>query len=163
MKRLTLVALLCAVIGVACTHKEQTSTSTESGSSSTTATSAAASTTAATSAPASSGKQYLSFQFNDVAVTTSGNPILRLGVTAKNAGPDPVLCEEGMFTLRLADGTILPPDAGAENRCSPDTIDQGSTSNITIFFDLKGGYSGPVTLMMSQDNAVIGSGTTQVH
>ena len=159
MKRALLLIALLATISSACTQKEQTTT-TEQGSSASTA----PSEQIATSAPAASGKLYASFQFSDVAVTTSGAPVLRLGFSIKNGSPDPLLCEEANFTLQLADGSVINPDAGAENRCDPDTIDPGSTGKGTMFFDLKNGYSGPITLIMrDSDNAVIGQGTTQVH
>ena len=88
---------------------------------------------------------------------------MRLGFTIKNNGQDPVLCEEGNFTLQLANGTVLDPDSGAENRCDPDTIDPGSSGKGTMFFDIPGGYSGSVVLIMTDNGAVIGRGTTQVQ
>jgi len=151
-------ALLLAML-VGCSHKEQTTTE-QSGN---TATSEATATAeqAATSAPG--GKQDVAFTFNDVAVTTSGAPVLRLGFDLKNNGQDPLLCEEGDFSLQLSDGSSKDPDSGAENSCDPDTIDPGSSAKVTMFFDLPNGYSGPVTLVMSENGAVVGRGTTQVQ
>ncbi len=159
MKRAAWAMLFAAtILTVGCTHKEQTpTTGGESGG----ATATASAEQAATTAPAPSGKLYVTFSFNDIAVTSSG--VLRLGFAIKNSGTDPLLCEEGGFTLQLADGSILNPDAGAENRCDPDTIDPDSTGKGTMFFDLKAGYSGPVTLIMSDNQTVIGRGTAQVH
>jgi hypothetical protein len=159
MKLATLSVLLLAVVAVGCTPKQQTSTNGEPTGSSTPA--ATESTTSVSSSAPAKENLYVTFQFNDVAVTTSG--VLRLGFIAKNGGSDPLLCEEGGFTLQLADGSTLEPDAGAENICDPDTIDPGSTGKGTMFFDLKSGYAGTVTLIMSDNDTVIGRGTTQVH
>ena len=162
MKR-TSWALLFAVtmLATGCAHKQQTPTSGgESGGAAATSTSAAPAEQTATTAPASENL-YVTFSFNDIAVTTSG--VLRLGFAIKNGGTDPLLCEEGGFTLQLSDGSVLNPDAGAENGCDPDTIDPGSTGKGTMFFDLKAGYAGPVTLIMSDNNTVIGRGTAQIH
>jgi hypothetical protein len=158
MKHVMLAALL-VVIAAACTPKQQTSTGGEATSSSTPATTESG----AQASPSEAAKQniYVTFQFNDVAVTTSG--VLRLGFIVKNGGSDPLLCEEGGFSLQLADGSTLEPDAGAENGCDPDTIDPGSTGKGTMFFDLKSGYAGSVTLIMSDNDTIIGRGTTQVH
>jgi hypothetical protein len=165
MNQASWVVLLAATIVVAtgCTHKDQTPTSNESGGAAATATNAAPSEMAATNTPTANGKLYVSFQFTDAAVTSSASPVLRLGFNIKNSGADPLLCEESMFSLQLADGSTLAPDSGAENRCDPDTIDPGSTGKSTMFFDLKSGYSGPVTLIMSDNSTVIGRGTTQLH
>lgn len=147
----------------ACSHKEQPANNGEAGGEATASPTAAPPEQAVTSATAAGGKLYAAFTFNDVAVTSSGAPVLRLGFTLKNNGSDPLLCEEGNFTLQLADGSVLEPDAGAENRCDPDTIDPGSSGKGTMFFDLKSGYSGSVTLIMTDNGTVIGRGTTQVQ
>lgn len=161
MKQVTLAALLIAGIAAGCTPKEQTSSGSEATGSST----PAATESSAQAAPSAAAKQnlYVTFQFNDVAVTTSAAPVLRLGFVVKNGGSDPLLCEESGFSLQLADGSTLEPDAGAENRCDPDTIDPGSSGKGTMFFDLKSGYTGSVTLLMSDNDTIIGRGTTQVH
>ncbi|MBV8340204.1 MAG: DUF4352 domain-containing protein [Candidatus Eremiobacteraeota bacterium] len=152
------VLLLAMLVG--CSHKE---TTTEQSGSSTTTEATATAEQAATSAPASGGKQDVAFTFNDVAVTTSGAPVLRLGFDLKNNGQDPLLCEEDDFSLQLSDGSSKDPDSGAENNCNPDTIDPGSTAKVTMFFDLPSGYTGPVTLVMSENGSVVGRGTTQVQ
>lgn len=159
MKSISFAALLAALVLVGCTSKQQTTSSGEATGSST-----PAATESAAAAPSSAPEKqdlYVTFQFNDVAVTTSG--VLRLGFVAKNGGSDPLLCEESGFSLQLADGSTLQPDSGAENSCDPDTIDPGSTGKGTMFFDLKSGYTGAVTLIMSDNNTIIGRGTTQVH
>jgi hypothetical protein len=153
-------ALLLATL-VGCSHKEQKTTE-QSGGAAATATASAAEQ-AATNAPATGGKLDVAFTFNDVAVTTSGAPVLRLGFDLKNNGQDPLLCEEGDFSLQLSDGSSHDPDSGAENRCDPDTIDPGSTGKVTMFFDLPNGYSGPITLIMMENGAVVGRGTTRVQ
>ena len=157
----TVCGAFILVMLAACSHKEQTTTD-QSNSTTTTAT-AAATEQAATSAPASGGNLNVAFTFNDVAVTTSGTPVLRLGFDLKNNGQDPLLCEEDNFSVQLSDGSSHDPDSGAENQCSPDTIDPGSTGKVTMFFDLPNGYSGPVTLIMTENNTVVGRGTTQVQ
>lgn len=160
MVRLFLIALLVAMIA-GCTHKEQT---TSSGSESAATAASPESGQTPTAAPGPSVKLYITFQFSDIAVTTSSPAVLRLGFTVKNGGADPILCTESAFSLQLSDGTILPPDSGAENRCDPDTIDPGSTGKGTMFFDLKSAYSGAVTLIMRDNaNAIIGEGTAQIH
>lgn len=151
--------IAAAVIATAgCSHKEQAASSAATASSEA-ASSATAAGVAATAGPAS----FVSFQFTDVAIATTTPPVLRLGFNVKNGGKDPLLCEESEFSLQLPDATTLAPDAGAENRCDPDMIDPGSTGKAVMFFDLKSGYSGPVTLVMSENTTIVGRGTTQVH
>lgn len=163
MRRATWAVLLAATLlaTTSCTHKEQTSTNNSESESS-----AVASPTSGeqASTPGPSVKQYVTFQFSDIAVTTSSPAVLRLGFTVKNSGTDPILCTESAFSLQLSDGTVLAPDSGAENRCDPDTIDNGSSGKATIFFDITQGYNGPVTLIMRDNaNAIVGEGTAQVH
>jgi hypothetical protein len=163
MRRTSWALLLAATIAVTigCSHKEQTTTSSGESTSPATSTSTEA---AATVAPAPSGKLYVTFQFSDISVTSSGAPVLRLGFTIKNAGADPVLCTESAFSLELADGTVLDPDQGAENRCDPDTVDGGSSGKGTVFFDLKNPYGGTVKLIMrDSNNVIVGEGSAQIH
>ena len=163
MRRATWALLLAAIflVTASCTHKEQTTTS---GSESSSTAASPASGEQPSTAPAPSFKQSVTFQFSDIAVTTSSPAVLRLGFTLKNEGADPLLCTESAFSLQLSDGTTLAPDSGAENRCDPDTIDPGSSAKVTMFFDLKSAYSGPVTVIMRDNtNAIIGEGTAQVH
>jgi len=163
MRRATWALLLAAIIltTASCTHKEQTTTS---GSESAGAAASPSANEQPSTAPEASVKQYVTFQFSDVAVTTSSPAVLRLGFTIKNDGSDPLLCTESSFSLQLSDGTTLAPDSGAENRCDPDTIDPGSSAKVTMFFDLNNAYSGPVTVIMRDNtNAIVGEGTAQVH
>ena len=109
-------------------------------------------------------KEFVTFTFTDVAVSTGGSPVLRLGFDAKNNSKDPALCDESSFSAELGDGTVLPPDAGAQNVCDPDSIDPGGTSHVVMFFDIPNGYTGPVMLLMrSSDNSLVGQGTTNLH
>ena len=163
MRRATWAVFLAATLlaTTSCTHKEQTTTN-SSESESAAATSPASGEQATTPGP--SIKQYVTFQFSDIAVTTSSPAVLRLGFAVKNAGADPLLCTESAFSLQLSDGTTLSPDSGAENLCDPDTIDPGTSAKATIFFDITNGYNGPVTLIMRDSaNAIVGEGTAQVH
>lgn len=155
----TVFALLAIVVSVAimgCSHKEGTPAGVASGSE-----------TGATMTPvpaAVQAKEFVTFDFSDVAVTTSGAPVLRLTVEAKNGSKDPALCDESGFSAELADGTTLAPDVGAQNTCDPDSIDPGGSSKVIVFFDLPSGYTGPITLMMrTSDNTLIGQGTTNIH
>ncbi len=155
----TIFALLAMVLGVAiigCSHKEGTPAGAASG---------GQPAETMTPVPASiQAKEFVTFDFSDVAVTTSGSPVLRLTVEAKNGSKDPLLCDESSFSAELADGTILPPDAGAQNTCDPDSIDPGGSSKVIMFFDLPSGYNGPIMLIMrSGDNTLIGQGTTNIH
>jgi len=161
MRHVSLTLCVAAIlIATGCSHKEQPAEG--GGAATSTAAPSAAAEQASTSAP-TGGKLTMGLTFDDVAVTTSGAPVLRLGFTAKNNGPDPVLCEEGSFSLQLTNGSSLDPDAGAENRCDPDTIDPGTSGKGTMFFDIPNGYSGPVTLVMTDNGNVIGRGTTNVQ
>jgi Domain of unknown function (DUF4352) len=154
------VLAVTAILAAGCSHKEQPASGGESAGA---APSAGPAEQSASAAPSPAENLTATFTFNDVAVTTSGAPVLRLGFTIKNGGQDPVLCGEENFTLQLSDGSVLEPDQGAENGCDPDTIDNGSSGKGTMFFDLKEGYSGPVTLIMTDNGTIIGRGTTQVQ
>jgi hypothetical protein len=149
------------IAAAGCTQKEQAPASGEATEAASAAPEAIAPTTS--SNPKVTGG-FVTFQFTDVAMTTSGSPVLRLGFDVKNGGKDPLLCDESGFSLQLADGSTLSPDAGAENTCSPDSIDPNTTAKAVIFFDLPSGYTGPVTVVMrNSDNSIAGRGTTQVH
>jgi hypothetical protein len=146
-------ALVAVSLLTACSHQQSGSTS------------GATASGTMTPVPADvRAKEFVTFNFTDVAVTTSGAPILRLGMSAKNNGKDPVLCDESGFSLALQDGTVLPPDSGAQNVCDPDSIDPAGSSNVVMFFDLPNAYTGPVTVMMrTSDNTLVGQGTTTIH
>lgn len=155
----TIFALLAMVLSAAiigCSHKEGAPVGPASG---------AQAAGTMTPVPASvQAKEFVTFDFSDVAVTTSGAPVLRLTVEAKNGSKDPLLCDESSFSAELADGTILAPDAGAQNTCDPDSIDPGGSSKVIMFFDLPSGYTGPLMLIMrTADNTLIGQGTTNIH
>ena len=104
----------------------------------------------------------VTFAFNDVSVTTNGT-ILRLGFTARNTSKDPVQCDPSEFSVQLADGSVVQADQSAENKCDPDSIDPGAMSKATIFFDIKAGYTGPVTLVMTANGVVVGKSNTAIH
>lgn len=169
MDKRPLIALFAiSILLFGCSHREQTTTNSSNSESATTTESPTEAPVPATSsvgseAPVPSGTTAVSFNFNDVAVTTSGAPVLRLGFDLKNDTKDPLLCDPTEFSVQLADGSIVPVDTGAEDTCDPDTVDPGSTGKVVMFFDLKSAYSGPVTLLMTSNGAMVGKGTTQVH
>jgi hypothetical protein len=123
---------------------------------------------ATTSAPASAAataaplpvRHDVDINFNDIAPTGTG--LLRLGFTAHNISKDPIQCDASEFSITLSDGTVVQADESAENKCSLDMIDPGATANVTVFFNMKAGYTGTVTLSMSANDAVVGKGSTQV-
>jgi hypothetical protein len=98
-----------------------------------------------------------------VSVTTSGPPILRLGFAIQNTSKDPVQCDPSEFSLQLANGATFEADTSADDICDPDSIDPGTSGKATMFFDLNQGYSGPVTLVMTSNGAIIGKGVTQLQ
>ncbi len=151
-----LLAMVLSAVIIGCSHKEGAPAGSASG---------AQAAGTMTPVPASvQAKEFVTFDFSDVAVTTSGAPVLRLTVEAKNGSKDPLLCDESSFSAELADGTILAPDAGAQNTCDPDSIDPGGSSKVIMFFDLPSGYTGPLMLIMrTADNTLIGQGTTNIH
>lgn len=102
----------------------------------------------------------VTFDFNDVSVTTSGPTILRLGFVIHNNSKDPVQCDPSEFSIQLSDGTVVAADQSADNKCAPDFIDPHTTGNGLVFFDLATSYTGPVTLSMTAGDAVVGKGTT---
>lgn len=155
MKTTSLFLLCMMVAAVGCSHKEQTPANNASG----------GTQSAATPIPAAvKAKEFASLNFTDVAITTSNPPAARLRFDVKNGSQDPLLCDESSFSAQLSDGTVLSPDAGAENTCTPDSIDPGSTAQATIFFDLPSGYTGSIDVIMkSPDNTVVGDGTTNIH
>lgn len=143
-----------------CSHKEQTTTS---GSESSSVVVPSAESSAAPAPSLANGPTTTNFNFTDIAITTSGAPVLRLGFDIKNNGKDPLLCDPTEFTIQLSDGTTIPADTSAENTCNPDTVDPAATGKAVMFFDLKSAYAGPVTLIMTANGGVAGKGTAQVH
>jgi len=104
----------------------------------------------------------VTFNFTDVSETTNGT-LLRLRFEAHNTSKDPIQCDPSEFSIQFPDGRAVQADQSAENKCDPDSIDPGATSNATIFFDLKGGYTGPVTLMMTTNGVIVGKGNATIH
>ena len=100
--------------------------------------------------------------FNDVAVTTAGAPLLRLGFTVHDTSKDPVQCDPSEFAITLSDGTVIQADQSAENKCTPDALDPGASADAVMFFVLKSGYSGPITLSMTGNDAIVGKADTTV-
>lgn len=162
-------AVLCAAIlllTAGCTHKNESSSTSQTTEQTPAAESSAAvepsagSMTSGAPVPVSSAHS-VTFQFSDVAVTSTG--LLRLGFTMANAGGDPVLCDASEFSIQLSGGLSIPADTGAEDTCDPDTVDPGSSGKAVMYFDLHQQYTGPVKLLLTANNAVIGQGTTQLH
>jgi hypothetical protein len=102
------------------------------------------------------------FNFSDVAVTTSGAPLLRLGFSIHNVSQDPVQCDPSEFSITLSNGSTIQADQSADNKCDPDSIDAGATGQAVMFFDLASGYTGTVTLSMTTNDTIVGKGDTQV-
>ena len=102
------------------------------------------------------------FAFSDVSVSTGAVPILRLGFTVHNFSKDPVQCDPSQFSVQLTDGTTIPVDDSAENKCAPDSIDPGTTGTAVAYFNLKNAYTGPITLIMNAGDATVGKGTTTI-
>ncbi len=159
-------AVLCAallLLTAACAHKnESTSTSQTTEQTPVAESSAAVVGVKPSGAPVPvPSARSVTFQFSDVAVTNTG--LLRLGFTMANAGGDPILCDASEFSIQLSGGLTIPADTGAEDTCDPDTIDPGSSGKAVMYFDLHRQYTGPVKLLLTANNAVIGQGTTQLH
>jgi len=104
----------------------------------------------------------VTFNFTDISETTNGT-LLRLRFTAHNTSKDPIQCDPSEFSLQFPDGSVVQADQSAENKCDPDSIDPGATSKATVFFDLKGGYTGPITLMMTANGMIVGKGNATIH
>ena len=100
------------------------------------------------------------FTFNDVSITTSGLPVVRLGFDIQNTSKDPLQCDPSEFTIRLSDGTLIAADESAENKCDPDSVEARSTGKAVMYFDLKSSYTGPLTLTMTANDAIVGRGDT---
>jgi hypothetical protein len=100
--------------------------------------------------------------FDDVAVTTGGAALLRLGFSIHNISKDPVQCDPSEFSITLSDGTVINADQSAENKCDVDSLDPGATGKAVVYFDLKPGYTGPITMLMTAADAVVGKGDTTV-
>jgi hypothetical protein len=125
------------------------------------ATNAPAGASPATTAPLPL-KTKVMFNLNDVSVSTSGPPILRLGFTIHNISKDPVQCDPSEFSVQLADGTVVQVDESAENKCTPDSLDPKAAGKAVVYFNLPTNSPGTVTLSMTANDAVIGRSTTTV-
>ncbi len=168
--RLVTILALASAIGIwGCAHKQSTTqtaySSAKTSDAAATANPAVAATSTPTAAPdyAEAKKTPVIFEFSDIAVTTSGPTLLRLGFTLRNGTKDALLCDPSEFSVVLSTGDIVNADTSAENICQPDTVDPNVIGKATMFFDLKSAYSGPVTLVMTIDNKVVGRGTAMVH
>ena len=107
-------------------------------------------------------KTAVMFNFDDVGISTSGPPILRLGITIHNISKDPVECDPSEFSIQLADGTVVTVDESAENKCTPDSLDPGATGKALVYFNLPTNSPGTVTLSMTAGGAIVGRSTTTV-
>jgi hypothetical protein len=127
-------------------------------------------TTEASSAPGESptpamqpiGNTPVVITFDQVAIA-SGAGALRLDMELKNTSKDPVQCDPSEFTAQLGAASPIDADTSAAVSCDPDSIDPDTTGKATMFFDVPGDYKGPVSVTLTVDGKVVGSGTTQIH
>ena len=141
------------------------SSSSQTSSTATTAEATSAeATSAATTAPAipPAGTTPVVITFDQVAVASSANA-LRTDLELKNTSKDPVLCDPSEFSIQLGSASPIDADTSAAVECQPDSIDPGTTGKATMYFDIPGGYTGPVTVLLTVDGAIVGEGTTQIH
>jgi len=108
----------------------------------------------------SSAKTAITFNFNDVAISTGGANTLRLGFDIANGSNDPLLCDPSEFNVQLSDGTVIAADASADDSCDPNSVDPQSSGKAVMYFDLPSPYTGTLTMFMVVDDAVIGQGST---
>ncbi|HME81311.1 MAG TPA: DUF4352 domain-containing protein [Candidatus Eremiobacteraceae bacterium] len=140
---------LLIVLSPACSKKEATTT-------------APAAASPQASQAALPMRKAVDLAFDDVAVTTGGAALLRLGFSIHNISKDPVQCDPSEFSIALSDGTVITADQSAENKCDPDSLDPGVTGKAVVYFDLKPGYTGPITMSMTANDAIVGKGDTTV-
>ena len=135
-----------------------------SSSQSSTTTSESTDTTAAspTAANSETGPMPISITFDQVAIA-SGAGTLRLDMELKNTSKDPVQCDPSEFSAQLGTASPIDADTSAAVSCDPDSVDPGTTGKATMFFDIPGDYTGPVTVTLTVDDKVVGLGTTQIH
>jgi len=100
--------------------------------------------------------------FDQVAIA-AGAGALRLDMELKNTSQDPVQCDPSEFSAQLGAASPIDADTSAAVSCDPDSIDPGTTGKATMFFDVPGDYKGPVSVTLTVDDTVVGSGTTQIH
>lgn len=138
-----------------------------SGSSQSSSSSSSSTTTTSASAPAhtalpSNQKTPITFSFTDVSVATDGANTLRLGFDVANKTQDSLLCDPSEFYLQLGDGTVLAADQSADNSCTPDSVDPGATGKSVMYFDLPSSYTGPASLFIVINDAVVGQSATTI-
>ena len=149
---------VCAIVLVAgCggsgSSSSQTSTTDESSSTS---------DSSPTPVTQSDAKLPIVITFDQVAVS-SGAGALRLDMELKNRSKDPVQCDPSEFSAQLGSASPIDADTSAAVTCDPDSVDPGTTGKATIFFDVPGDYKGPVSVTLTVDGEVVGSGTTQIQ
>lgn len=104
----------------------------------------------------------ITITFDQVAIA-SGAGALRLDMELKNTSKDPVQCDPSEFSAQLGSASPIDADTSAAVSCDPDSVDPGTTGKATMFFDIPGDYTGPVTVTLTVDDKLVGSGTTQIH
>jgi uncharacterized protein DUF4352 len=104
----------------------------------------------------------IAITFDQVAIA-SGAGTLRLDMELKNTSKDPVQCDPSEFSAQLGSASPIDADTSAAVSCDPDSVDPGTTGKATMFFDIPGDYTGPVTVTLTVDDKLVGSGTTQIH
>jgi hypothetical protein len=133
-----------------------------SQSSTTTSESTDATEASPTAAIPEAGPLPIAITFDQVAIA-SGAGTLRLDMELKNTSKDPVQCDPSEFSAQLGAASPIDADTSAAVSCDPDSVDPGTTGKATMFFDIPGDYTGPVTVTLTVDDKVVGSGTTQLH
>jgi len=118
--------------------------------------------TSPTPAISEAGPLPIAITFDQVAIA-SGAGTLRLDMELKNVSKDPVQCDPSEFSAQLGDASPIDADTSAAVSCDPDSVDPGTTGKATMFFDIPGDYTGPVTVTLTVDGERVGSGTTQIH
>jgi hypothetical protein len=160
--RAIVLGLTVALLAAACSQKQSTQPASQSAQAP--VSTPGESTLRATARPnAIPNKTPVTFDFFDIAVTTSGARLLRLGFTIHNGTNASLLCDASEFSAMLSNGQLLDADTSAADTCDPDTIDAGASAKATMFFNLKSAYTGPVTLLMTVNNKVIGRGLATVR
>jgi len=105
----------------------------------------------------------VTFDFSSIKLSTDNPPILRLMFTIHNGTGDPLQCDASEFSVMPSNGSVVDVDTSAENSCEPDTIDPHSTGKATMVFDLKSAYAGPLSVIMTVDDKVLGRGNITIH
>ena len=110
----------------------------------------------------SNAKLPIVITFDEVAVA-AGAGALRINMELKNQSKDPVQCDPSEFSAILGSASPIDADTSAADSCDPDSVDPGTTGKATIFFNVPGDYKGPLTVNLTVDGEVVGSGATQIH